>query len=329
MDKPKVLVTGCAGFIGFHLTLLLLKQGHAVVGVDNVNDYYDTQLKHDRLKLLKSSGLLFQLLDLTDAAGLNELFRLQAFPYVIHLAAQAGVRHSVSHPHAYIQSNIQAYLNVLEACRHHKVKHLIYASSSSVYGANQNPICSIEDLTDTPVSLYGATKKANELMAHSYAWMYGVPVTGLRFFTVYGPWGRPDMALYVFAKAILEEQPIELFNYGKMKRDFTYVDDVTEAISRLLHRPPTASESRAPASIYNVGNHSPVELTQFIAFIEKFLNKKAKAVLKPMQPGDVRATCADVSQLEEYVGFRPNTPLESGIQRSLSWYLDYRRQRGI
>lgn len=329
MDRSKILVTGCAGFIGFHLSLVLLNQGYHVVGIDNVNDYYDTQLKHDRLELLQKSGLLFERMDLTDTDGLNELFRLHNFHAVVHLAAQAGVRHSINHPHAYIKSNIEGYLNILEACRHHKIGHLIYASSSSVYGANQNPSCSTQDLTDRPVSLYGATKKANELMAHSYAWMYGMPVTGLRFFTVYGPWGRPDMALYVFAKAILEEQTIALFNHGKMERDFTFVDDITEAISRLIERPPARSENGAPAAVFNVGNHSPVALTDFLSLIERFLGKQAKVELKPMQPGDVRATCADVSELEQYVEFRPTTPLEVGIKKSLTWYLDYRQQRGL
>jgi UDP-glucuronate 4-epimerase len=329
MSKSPLLVTGCAGFIGFHVCQRLLRERVPVVGVDNFSDYYDPQLKRDRLSQLLDQGLVFQTLDLSHKEATEQLFDQHKFGRVVHLAAQAGVRHSKTHPHAYTSANLEGFLNILEGCRHHQMEHLVYASSSSVYGANQKLPFSTRDKVDRPVSLYGATKKANELMAHSYAWMYGLPTTGLRFFTVYGPWGRPDMALYLFARAILEDQPIELFNYGKMQRDFTYIDDVVEGIVRLLPKPPKAAEQQAPAQIFNIGNHSPVELGEFLRVIEENLGKKAQVQLSPLQSGDVVATYADIADLEAYAGFRPDTPLERGIQQSISWYLDYRRRRGL
>lgn len=300
-----------------------------MIGVDNLNEYYDVQLKRDRLAQLQEAGLECVHFDLADRHKSAEFFAQRAFSRVVHLAAQAGVRYSKTHPHAYTSSNLEGFLNILEGCRHQEVGHLIYASSSSVYGANQKLPFSTNDKADRPVSLYGATKRANELMAHSYSWMYQLPTTGLRFFTVYGPWGRPDMALYIFAKAILEERPIELFNFGKMRRDFTYVDDIVEGVVRLLDRPPVTAEQEAPANLFNIGNHSPVDLTFFVQLIEKNLGKKAVIELKALQTGDVVETFADTSDLEAYVGFRPDTPLERGIQRSMEWYLDYRRQRGM
>ena len=329
MDQQNLLVTGCAGFIGFHLCQRLLREGQTVVGVDNLNDYYDPQLKSDRLKLLLDLGLKFEKLDLSESPTVRGLFDRYPFNRVVHLAAQAGVRYSKTNPHAYTAANIEGFLNMLEACRHNTIEHLIYASSSSVYGANQDLPFSIRDKADRPVSLYGATKKANELMAHSYSWMYRVPTTGLRFFTVYGPWGRPDMALYLFANAILEGRPIELFNFGKMKRDFTYVDDIVEGIIRLIPKSPEPEAESAPARIYNIGNNNPVDLGDFVQIIEESLGKKATIELKPLQSGDVVATYADVSELEDFVGFRPDTPLRQGIQRAIAWYLEYRQQRGL
>jgi len=328
MNSTPLLVTGAAGFIGFHLCKRLLEQGFSVVGLDNLNDYYDPMLKRDRLELLLSSGLEFHALDLCQEAELKRLFDKHRFERVVHLAAQAGVRYSKTNPQAYIASNLQGYLNILECCRHFAVQHLIYASSSSVYGLNTQMPLSTQLTTDTPVSLYGATKKANELMAHSYAWMYGIPCTGLRFFTVYGPWGRPDMALYVFAQAILEGRPVQLFNQGEMIRDFTYVDDVVESIVRLLPRAPEGlSGKSAPAEVFNVGNHSPVSLRQFLGWIEAALGREARVELAPLQAGDVIQTFAEVQELEDFLGFRPATPTEEGIRRSLEWYLEYRSQR--
>lgn len=327
-EKP-VLVTGCAGFIGFHLCQRLLSQNQPVVGVDCLNDYYDVRLKTDRLKLLLEKGLDFYQFDLADGGRTAEFFARHLPDCVIHLAAQAGVRYSKINPHAYTSSNLEAFLNILEGCRQTRVGHLLYASSSSVYGANQKLPFSTEDKADQPVSLYGATKRANELMAHSYAWMYGLPTTGLRFFTVYGPWGRPDMALYIFARQILEGQPIELFNFGKMRRDFTYVDDVVEGLVRLMRLPPAGRTGEAPVRLLNIGNNQPVDLESFVALIEHSLGKKARIELKPLQTGDVVETYADTSELESLVDFRPNTPLEVGIQRAMEWYLDYRRQRGL
>jgi len=329
VDNSPLLVTGCAGFIGFHLCQRLLREGRTVHGVDSLNDYYDPQLKQDRLKQLLEAGIFFQKLDLSNKEATQALFDGAAYKRVVHLAAQAGVRYSKTNPHAYIAANLEGFLNILEGCRHNGIEHLIYASSSSVYGANRKLPFSTKDSTDIPVSLYGATKKANEMMAHSYAWMYGVPTTGLRFFTVYGPWGRPDMALYLFASAILENRPIELFNYGKMQRDFTYVDDIVEGIVRLLPKHPEAGELQAPAHVFNIGNNNPVELGQFLRIIEDAIGKKAEVQLMPLQAGDVVATYADIAELEAYVGFRPDTPLEQGIQRSLSWYQNYRRLRGV
>ena len=324
-----LLVTGCAGFIGFHLCQRLLQEGNPVVGVDSLNDYYDPQLKRDRLALLEQAGLQFHHLDLSESAPTSVLFAEHRFQRVVHLAAQAGVRYSKTHPHKYSASNLEAFLNILEGCRACQVEHLIYASSSSVYGANRKMPFSAGDRTDRPVSLYGATKKANEVMAHSYSWMYGIPVTGLRFFTVYGPWGRPDMALYVFAKAILENRPIEIFNHGNMMRDFTYVDDVVEGIVRLLIKPPQATQEEAPYNIFNIGNNHPIGLLDFVHIIEETLGKKAEVQLKPLESGEVVSTYADIAELEAYVGFRPDTPLEKGIQQSLSWYLDYRKHRHL
>lgn len=327
--KP-VLLTGVAGFIGYHLAQRLLNQGVTVIGVDCLSDYYDPQLKRDRLELLLAQGLEFRKLDLSVNQDTQNLFREFGFEQVIHLAAQAGVRYSKTNPHAYTSSNIEGFLNILEGCRSVGSRHLLYASSSSVYGSNRKLPFSTQDLSDTPVSLYGATKKANELMAHSYAWMYGLPCTGLRFFTVYGPWGRPDMALYLFASAILEDRPLSLFNHGKMMRDFTYVDDVVESLVRLLPSPPSGQPGEvAPVQVLNVGNHSPVQLREFLRLIEEKLGKTAQVELLPMQSGDVEATYAEVSELQAQVDFRPDTALAEGIDRSLSWYLDYRRKRGI
>jgi len=327
MGTEPILVTGCAGFIGFHLGQRLLQEGQRVLGVDSLNDYYDPQLKRDRLTQLLDRGLLFEHCDLSQPAAARELFARNRFLQVVHLAAQAGVRYSKINPHAYTAANIEGFLTVLEGCRHGGVEHLIYASSSSVYGANQELPFSTRQMTEQPVSLYGATKKANELMAHSYAWMYGLPSTGLRFFTVYGPWGRPDMAPYLFASAILEDRPIQLFNHGKMRRDFTYVNDVVESIVRLLPLAPKGDENRAPARVCNVGSHSPVDLEDFLRHIESRLGKKAQVELLPLQSGDVLATYADVQDLEALVNFRPSTPLSAGIDRDMTWYLAYRQSR--
>lgn len=324
-----ILVTGAAGFIGFHLSKRLLSDGHTVVGVDNLNDYYDPQLKADRLQQLVELGLEFSRGDLAELEFCRHLFATHRFSRIVHLAAQAGVGYSKINPHAYMRSNLVAYLNLLECARElgSDLEHLIYASSSSVYGTNRVLPFTTDEITDTPVSLYGATKKANELMAHSYAWTYGLPMTGLRFFTVYGPWGRPDMSLYLFASAILESRPIQLFNYGKMRRDFTYVDDVVEGIARLLPLPPQPGDGRAPAAVYNIGNSSPIDLTTFVGLIEEALGKKAVVELEALQVGDVVETFADVQPLERLVGFRPSTSMEVGVRRCIDWYLEYRRQR--
>lgn len=332
------LVTGAAGFIGFHLTQRLLARGDTVTGLDNINDYYSVQLKRDRLdQLLGRERFSFVQMDLADRPGIATLFRDATFDVVVNLAAQAGVRYSLTNPHAYVDSNLVGFVNILEGCRHGGVKHLVYASSSSVYGANTTMPFSVHHNVDHPVSLYAATKKANELMAHTYSHLYGLPTTGLRFFTVYGPWGRPDMALFLFTKAILEDQPIEVFNEGKMRRDFTYVDDIVEGVMRVSDRIPTGNEawsgdspdpgtSRGPYKIYNIGNNQPVELQHFIATLEKALGRTAKKVLLPMQPGDVPATYADVSDLQRDVDFRPDTPIEVGIQRFVDWYKKYYRK---
>jgi UDP-glucuronate 4-epimerase len=325
----KVLVTGVAGFIGFFLTQRLLADGGVVYGIDNLNDYYDVALKQDRLaQLLSLPGFTFERLDLADREGMARLFRDHAFEGVVHLAAQAGVRYSLKNPHAYADSNLLGFVNVLEGCRHGQVRHLVYASSSSVYGANRKAPFATSDSVDHPVSLYAATKKANELMAHAYSHLYGLPTTGLRFFTVYGPWGRPDMAYFKFVDAIANDRPIEVFNHGKMKRDFTYIDDVVEGIVRTLQRPPQpladpAFNTQAPYKVYNLGNHSPVELMSFIEVIEQAMGKPAEKIMKPMQPGDVSATYADIDDLMADVGFRPSTPIETGIARFVAWYREY------
>ncbi len=329
------LVTGVAGFIGFHFAERLLKEGCKVVGVDNLNDYYDVNLKRARLDILKGyPSFTFIYMDIADREGVKDLFSRSSFEYVVHLAAQAGVRYSLINPYAYIDSNIYGFLNILEGCRHRGVKHLVFASSSSVYGMNRRMPFSTHHNTDHPVSLYGATKKANELMAHTYAHLYRVPSTGLRFFTVYGPWGRPDMAYFLFTKAIAEGRPIDVFNYGKMKRDFTYIDDVVEGMVRVLKRipqpdpawddmDPDPSSSAAPYRIYNIGNNQPVELLRFIEIIEECLGKKAKKNFLPLQPGDVLATYADVDELARDAGFTPSTPIEEGIRRFVEWYRWY------
>ena len=332
-----ILVTGAAGFIGYHTARKLLDRGDEVVGLDNLNDYYDVSLKHARLKQLeKYPGFRFTKLDLADQAGVNELFRREKPARVIHLAAQAGVRYSLTHPHPYISSNIVGFLNILEACRHGKIEHLVYASSSSVYGANTRMPFSVHDNVDHPVSLYAATKKANELMAHSYSHLYRLPLTGLRFFTVYGPWGRPDMSIFLFTKAILEGKPIDVFNHGKMRRDFTYIDDIVEGVVRVTDLLPTPNPdwngdrpdpgtSNAPFRIYNIGANEPVELLDMIGALEKHLGRKAEKRLLPMQPGDVPQTYADVDALREATGFSPSTSLDVGIGRFVEWYRSYYR----
>jgi UDP-glucuronate 4-epimerase len=331
----KILVTGAAGFIGFHLAKVLLDRGDEVVGLDNLNDYYDVGLKQARLAQLEGrSGFRFVKLDLADREGVTALFREEKFDRVVNLAAQAGVRYSLQNPHAYVDSNLVGFVNILEGCRHNDVKHLVYASSSSVYGANTSMPFSIHHNVDHPVSLYAASKKANELMAHTYAHLYRLPVTGLRFFTVYGPWGRPDMALFLFTKAILEGRPIDVFNYGKMRRDFTYVDDIVEGVVRTLDNTaqpnpawsgdcPDPGTSNAPYRLYNIGNNNPVELLHLIETLEKALGKQAEKNLMPIQPGDVPATYADVDDLTRDVGFRPSTSIEEGVGRFVEWYRGY------
>jgi len=331
----KVLVTGAAGFIGFHLSQRLLTRGDEVVGLDNLNDYYDVFLKKDRLAQLQEKlGFSFYQLDLADSVGIAQLFAEQHFDVVVNLAAQAGVRYSIKNPHAYVNSNLVGFINILEGCRHSDVQHLVFASSSSVYGANTKMPFSVHDNVDHPVSLYAATKKANELMAHSYSHLYNLPTTGLRFFTVYGPWGRPDMALFLFTKAILAKQPIDVFNYGKMRRDFTYIDDIVEGVVRVMDKipqpnlawsgaSPDPGSSKAPYKIYNIGNNQPVELMRFIEVLEDCLGVKAQKNLLPLQPGDVPITYADVDDLVKDVGFKPSTPIEIGIQRFVAWYCAY------
>lgn len=331
----KILVTGTAGFIGSHVAQRLLDRGDEVVGFDSVNDYYDVSLKEARLKLLNGrEGFSFVRGDLADRKLMAGLFASGDFEKVIHLAAQAGVRYSIVNPHAYIDSNITGFMNILEGCRHNGVKHLVYASSSSVYGANTTMPFSVHHNVDHPVSLYAATKKANELMAHTYASLYGLPCTGLRFFTVYGPWGRPDMALFIFTKAILEGRPIDVYNEGRMRRDFTYIDDIVEGVVRVTDRvaapnpdwsgnAPDPGTSYAPNRVYNIGNNSPVELLRFIEVLEEKLGKKAVMNLMPIQPGDVPATCADVDDLMADVGFTPGTSIEEGIGRFVDWYREY------
>jgi UDP-glucuronate 4-epimerase len=331
----KILVTGAAGFIGMATSLRLLARGDEVVGIDNLNDYYDVSLKQARLQCLQADrNFRFEKTDVADRAAMERLFGTERFDRVVHLAAQAGVRYSLKNPHAYVDSNLVGFINVLEGCRHHGVAHLVYASSSSVYGGNESMPFSERHNVDHPVSLYAATKKANELMAHTYSHLYGLPTTGLRFFTVYGPWGRPDMALFLFTKAILEGRPIDVFNEGRMQRDFTYIDDIAEALTKVLDRVatpdasyradrPDPSISTAPYRLFNIGNHTPVPLLEFIACIERALGKSASKRLLPMQDGDVPATYADVDALHEWVGFVPATPLDAGIERFVSWYRGY------
>jgi UDP-glucuronate 4-epimerase len=332
-----VLVTGAAGFIGYHVAQRLLTDGHRVVGIDNLSDYYDPALKQARLdRLAAQAGFGFELADVSDREAMADLFGRLRPARIVHLAAQAGVRHSLSHPHAYVDANLVGFLNVLEGSRHQRVEHLVFASSSSVYGANTRLPFSVHDNVDHPLSLYAATKKANELMAHSYAHLYGLPCTGLRFFTVYGPWGRPDMALFLFTRAILEDRPIDVFNEGRMQRDFTYVDDVVEGIVRVLAKPPAADPawsgdrpdpgtSRGPYRIYNIGNDRPVELLRYIEVLEKCLGRTAKKNFLPLQPGDVPATRADIDDLVRDFGYRPRTTIEDGVARFVEWYRAYYR----
>lgn len=330
-----VLVSGAAGFIGYHLAERLLAEGRTVIGIDNLNDYYDVTLKQARLaRLQEHPAFHFERLDLADADGIDALFKAHRFDIVFAMGAQAGVRYSLINPRAYVRSNLDGFINILEGCRHNKVGHLVFASSSSVYGANTKMPFSTHDNVDHPVSLYAATKKANELMAHTYAHLYALPVTGLRFFTVYGPWGRPDMALYLFTRAMLAGEPIDVFNNGEMQRDFTYVDDVVEGIVRVGSRParanpewsgdaPDPSSAKAPYRIYNIGNHSPVKLATLIAHLEEALGVKAIKNMLPIQPGDVPATYADIDDLSRDVGFAPRTPIEEGVKRFVAWYRDY------
>lgn len=331
------LVTGAAGFIGFHVSQRLLAAGHQVVGIDNLNDYYDVNLKHARLNLIKADpGFTFIEMDLADRDAMASLFDQQKFQRVIHLGAQAGVRYSIENPHAYADSNLTGHLNILEGCRHHKIEHLLYASSSSVYGLNRKMPFSTEDSVDHPVSLYAATKKANELMSHTYSHLYQLPTTGLRFFTVYGPWGRPDMALFKFTRAMIAGETIDVYNQGQMKRDFTYIDDIAEAIVRLQDVIPQQDDnwtvetgspatSSAPYRVYNIGNSQPVTLMSYIEAIEKALGITAKKNLMPMQPGDVLETSADTEALFKAIGFKPQTGVEEGVKNFVDWYRDFYR----
>ena len=337
LNYKKVLVTGAAGFIGFHLAKRLTSNGCEVVGLDNMNPYYDVALKEARLDdLKKQSNFVFFEADLSDRPRLQELFDQQKFDVVINLAAQAGVRYSLENPYAYVDSNLVGFINLLECCRHNAIKHLVFASSSSVYGANTQMPFSVHHNVDHPVSLYAATKKANELMAHTYSHLYRLPCTGLRFFTVYGPWGRPDMALFLFTRAILEDEPLNVFNHGKMRRDFTYIDDIIEGVVRVMGRLPEADPhwsgavpdpgtSSAPYKIYNIGNNNPVELIKFIEVIEAAVGRRAKKKFMDLQPGDVVATYADVDDLMKDVGFKPATPIEIGVARFVKWFKDFYR----
>jgi len=336
-EKP-VLVTGCAGFIGFHLARRLLRDGRQVVGLDNVNDYYDVSLKENRLEQLQRfADFRFQRLDLADRFRMAAFFKANTFGVVVHLAAQAGVRYSLENPHAYIDSNLAGFMTILEGCRQQGVGHLVFASSSSVYGANTRMPFSVHQNVDHPVSLYAATKKANELIAHSYAHLYDLPCTGLRFFTVYGPWGRPDMAAFLFTRAILAGEPIRVFNHGRMKRDFTYIDDIIEGVVRVMAVPPEPDRawngnapdpgtSLAPYRVYNIGNNRPVNLLDFITILEGCLGVEARKELETMQPGDVPETCADIDDLVRDFGFSPNTPLETGLANFVAWYRRYYHQ---
>ena len=331
----KILVTGAAGFIGFHLSRRFLEEGHRVVGLDNLNDYYSVDLKKDRLAILKNhESFSHANMNLQDTDKVAALFKSEGFTHVVNLAAQAGVRHSLTHPMDYVDCNLVGFANILEGCRHNKVEHLAFASSSSVYGLNQSMPFSVHDNVDHPLSLYAATKKANELMAHTYSHLYELPSTGLRFFTVYGPWGRPDMALFLFTKAILEDKPINVFNHGNMRRDFTYIDDIVEGVVRVTKKPaspnpdwdprkPDPGTSPSPFRVYNIGNNNSVELTRYIEILEDCLGKKAEKNLLPMQPGDVPASWADVDDLVRDFDYRPNTPVEVGIRNFVDWYRDY------
>ena len=331
----KVLVTGAAGFIGMHLSKRLLERGDEVVGIDNLNDYYDVQLKHDRLKQLEDyDNFTFIKMDMADRDAMDKLFRTHGFNRVMNLAAQAGVRYSLQNPHAYVDSNLVGFVNILEGCRHTNVEHLVYASSSSVYGANTNMPFSVHDNVDHPVSLYAASKKSGELMAHTYSHLYGLPTTGLRFFTVYGPWGRPDMSPSLFAGAILRGEPINVFNEGKMQRDFTYIDDIVEGVVRVIDKVaepavdfdtsmPDPATSYAPYRVYNIGNNEPVQLMEFIETIENAVGKKAEKNMMGMQDGDVVATYANIDSLYDAVGFKPETLLKDGIQKFVDWYKNY------
>ena len=335
MNSKRILLTGAAGFIGFHLSRRLSSVGYEVVGIDNINDYYDVDLKYARLAILeKTPGFSFHRIDLTDKERLDQLFSNNGFEFVVNLAAQAGVRYSLLNPQTYMESNMKGFLNILECCRHNEVSHLVYASSSSVYGANRKMPFSVHHNVDHPLSLYAASKKSNELMAHTYSSLFDLPTTGLRFFTVYGPFGRPDMALFLFTKAILEGKPIDVYNHGKMRRDFTYVDDIVESITRLvptIARPnknwngmnPDPATSFAPYRIFNIGNNSPVELAYFIEVIEKKLGRKAVRNFLPLQDGDVPESSADIEDLAQAVGFKPATSIEDGVDRFIDWYLDY------
>jgi UDP-glucuronate 4-epimerase len=321
MSDQAVLVTGAAGFIGFHIARRLLAEGRHVVGLDNLNSYYDPALKQSRLEILREQPRFgFVQSELADRSATGQLFARHRFAAVVHLAAQAGVRHSIDHPHAYVDANLEGFVNVLEGCRHNGCRHLVYASSSSVYGANTKLPFSVDDKTDRPISLYAATKKANELMAYSYSHLYRLPVTGLRFFTIYGPWGRPDMAIFLFAKSIVEGTPIRLFNHGRMRRDFTHIDDVTRVVLRLVDSAPDGGAGPAPARVYNVGNHHPEELMHVVSLLEKELGRTAMKDMLPMQPGDVLETFADVGDLMRDVGFRPQTSIEDGIRDFVAWY---------
>jgi UDP-glucuronate 4-epimerase len=337
----KVLVTGAAGFIGFHVAQKLLARGDQVVGLDNLNDYYDVNLKLARLAQIEHlPGFTFAKLDLQDRPAMEALFAAHRFDAVINLAAQAGVRYSLENPHAYVDSNIVGFTNILESCRHHKIGHLVYASSSSVYGMNSAMPFSIHDNVDHPISLYAASKKANELMAHTYSHLFGLPTTGLRFFTVYGPWGRPDMALFLFTKAILAGEPIKVFNHGQMQRDFTYIDDIVEGVVRVTDKTatpnpawdgasPDPGTSSAPYRLFNIGNNNPVMLTDFIGAIEKALGRTAQRELLPMQPGDVAATYADIDDLIEAVDYRPQTPVQVGIDNFVTWYMEHMHKDNV
>ena len=336
----KILVTGAAGFIGYHTARRLLERGDQVVGLDNLNEYYDVRLKYARLERLKAlPGFEFARLDLADKAGMSELFARERFQRVINLGAQAGVRYSIQNPLAYVESNVVGFANILEGCRHHGVEHLVYASTSSVYGANTKMPFSVHQNVDHPLSFYAATKKANELMAHTYAHLYSLPVTGLRFFTVYGPWGRPDMALFLFTRNILEGRPIDVFNYGHHRRDFTFIDDIVEGVVRSCDRVATANHhwdsdapdpgsSRAPYRLYNIGNNRPVELMRYIEVLEECLGRKAEKNLLPLQQGDVPDTWADIDDLQRDVAYTPATPVETGIRRFVDWYLEYYKTGG-